>query len=68
VGLRLDAAVDAVQLRIRDDGRGFDMLIPHDGLGLRSMRERAEALGGSFSLESASGQGTQILVTLPKAG
>ena len=68
VELCLDAAADAVQLRIRDDGCGFDTLIPHDGLGLRSMRERAEALGGSFSLESASGQGTQILVTLPKAG
>jgi signal transduction histidine kinase len=52
---------------VRDDGCGFDSSAPHGGIGLASMRERAEGFGGSFTVESASGQGTQIVVTLPLA-
>jgi signal transduction histidine kinase len=59
---------DTVVLKIKDDGCGFEPGTQHDGLGLRSMRERAEAFGGHFTLESAPGQGTCITVTLPKAG
>lgn len=55
---------DAVTLAISDDGRGFDTGSPRSGLGLRSMSERAEALGGTLSIESALGQGTCILVRL----
>jgi two-component system, NarL family, sensor histidine kinase LiaS len=54
----------AVCLQISDDGRGFDPSIPARGMGLRSMRERAEALGGDFRLESAS-SGTHLSVTIP---
>jgi len=53
-------------LTIEDDGRGFDLSAPHSGLGLYSMRERAEALGGSFAVESAPGRGTKVAITLPK--
>jgi NarL family two-component system sensor histidine kinase LiaS len=62
----LDHRADAVTLTIKDDGRGFDTQAPHAGIGLRSMRERAEAIGGAFSVESTPGQGTQIIVNLPK--
>ena len=55
----------AVSLAIKDDGRGFDTEVQYDGIGLYSMRERAEACGGSFNVESAPGQGTKIEVTLP---
>jgi NarL family two-component system sensor histidine kinase LiaS len=62
--LSLVYEADAVTLTISDDGRGFDTGSPQSGLGLRSMGERAEALGGTFVIESALEQGTCILVRL----
>ena len=55
---------------ISDDGVGFNLIGTGDGekkipgLGLLSMRERAEAIGGKFILESTSGSGTQITVEI----
>jgi two-component system, NarL family, sensor histidine kinase LiaS len=57
-----------VTMAIKDDGCGFDTSAFHGGVGLASMRERAEGLGGSFTVESAPGQGTEIVVSLPLAG
>jgi signal transduction histidine kinase len=37
----------------------------YGGIGLESMRERAESLNGEFSLESRPGRGTKIYVMLP---
>ena len=55
-------------LEIRDDGRGFDadaaQAVADRGLGLRSMRERADALGARLALMTAPGQGTRLRVTL----
>ena len=65
VTLSLAARDSRVRLRVRDDGCGFD---PDEAaarsrrLGLTSMRERAEAMGGSLSVESEPGQGTTITV------
>jgi signal transduction histidine kinase len=47
-------------LEIRDDGRGFDPAAPTSRLGMRSMRERAEAAGAAFEVQSAPGQGTLV--------
>ena len=56
-------------LTIVDNGRGFDPAdqIPGDfpRFGLATMRERAEASGGTFDLQSAPDVGTSITVTLP---
>lgn len=57
-------------LRIRDDGRGFDAAdrsVTSRRLGLTSMRERAEAVGGSLSIRSAPGAGTTVTVRVPAA-
>jgi signal transduction histidine kinase len=63
---------DATMLDVADDGVGFDhaaSVAAAGGLGLRAMGERAAALGGSFVIESAPGEGTTIAVKLPtKAG
>jgi signal transduction histidine kinase len=56
-----------VTLVIKDDGRGFDTSAQHGGLGLHSMQERAESLGGSFSVASEPGRGARIVVALPKS-
>jgi signal transduction histidine kinase len=54
-------------LEIHDDGRGFDPAAPTGRLGMRSMRERAEAAGAAFQVESAPGQGTLVRVGVPLA-
>ena len=63
--LTLEYKPGTVNLRITDYGRGFDPSLPHGGLGLSSMRERAEVLSGSFTVESSPRQGTTISVSLP---
>lgn len=51
-----------VTLRVVDDGQGFDTQLPRSGqhVGLWSMRERVEQLGGQFEVSSAPGQGTTL--------
>ena len=54
------------QLVVCDDGDGFDVqqsTIQRKGFGLISMRERAEGLPGTFTIDSAPGSGTTIMVT-----
>lgn len=65
--ISLDYGKDFVTLVIKDDGRGFDTSAPHNGLGLRSMQERAESSGGSFSVSSEPERGTRIVVALPRS-
>jgi signal transduction histidine kinase len=53
-------------LTVRDNGAGFDAQSAFPGhLGLVSMRERAEAVGATLSIQSAPGAGTLIRVDLP---
>jgi PAS domain S-box-containing protein len=66
VRLSLRKAAGLIELAIRDNGKGFDpeRTLPADGprkgLGLTSMRERAELAGGTFAIESTPGKGTII--------
>lgn len=52
---------------IEDDGVGFDMMVMNGNgrLGLYGMRERAELLNGTLTIESEPGQGTSIFVEVP---
>jgi two-component system, NarL family, sensor histidine kinase DevS len=56
---------DRIVMVIEDNGEGFDAGTPADGLGLVSMRERAELLGGSLQVESDPGHGTTLVVEVP---
>jgi signal transduction histidine kinase len=56
---------DGLSLIVEDDGRGFDQSRPAQGLGLVSMRERVELLGGNLRIESSPGQGTTVAVEVP---
>jgi signal transduction histidine kinase len=67
VNLQRDEASQSVLLTITDDGCGFDSGKAGAGLGLSSMRERAESLGGKLSIESAAGAGTRVRAALPSA-
>src|SRR5262249_37636400 len=49
-------------LSISDNGRGFDRtLVDKIGIGLYSMKERMEAIGGMLSVQSNLGEGTRII-------
>jgi signal transduction histidine kinase len=58
--LFLHKAEDKIELKIEDNGMGFDLENYRKGLGLTSMRERIELSGGSFWIESTIGRGTTI--------
>jgi signal transduction histidine kinase len=58
---------DAVALRIRDDGSGFDPVVRDDArYGLRGMEERAMLLGGTLRVVSRRGGGTLIEAIVPR--
>ena len=66
VVLELGQVHGRVLLEVRDDGVGFDASASFPGhIGLTSMRERAEGMGGHFSVKSAPGSGTTLKVELP---
>jgi signal transduction histidine kinase len=50
---------------VEDNGTGFEASTPGEGLGLVSMRERAELLGGSLKVESSAEHGTTLVVEVP---
>ena len=52
-------------LKVADDGEGFDSKSQPSGFGLRSMKQRAEALGGEFAVEAAPERGTTLTVKIP---
>jgi len=60
-----------LRLRIRDDGQGIDGGVLEAGrsghFGLAGMRERAELLGGTFTLWSERGSGTEVELTIPSS-
>lgn len=61
---------DRLTLEIRDNGDGIKEheISANLSLGLLGIRERAELLGGSFTISGRPGEGTFVVVTLPFAG
>ncbi len=65
IAVRLTADEEGVTLSVVDDGKGFVVADRAGaGEGLRSMRQRAAAVGGQFVLESQPGRGTRVAVRL----
>ncbi|WP_169512956.1 GAF domain-containing sensor histidine kinase [Actinopolymorpha alba] len=61
VTMRLDSSAGELVLEISDDGTGFDPSASFPGhLGLRSMRERINEIGGALEIISAPGEGTRV--------
>ena len=65
VSLHVRGTPDSVVMTVSDDGVGFDLDAARRGLGLVSMAERVEQVGGTLQLRSERGRGTQIEVTVP---
>ena len=55
----------ALAFEVTDDGVGFDPETVSRGIGLQSMADRLEALGGSLEVRSAPGEGTRVRGTVP---
>jgi PAS domain S-box-containing protein len=71
VMVTLVAEGQQLQLRVVDNGQGMALANesaanPQQGLGLLSMRERTEAVGGRFELQSGPGQGTTVIVAVAR--
>ncbi len=68
VEIHLQHEAGAVEVRFRDDGRGFDPEhTPPGHYGLSMMRERAEAVGAALSVTSQPGHGTDITIRWAEA-
>ncbi|MFI6818278.1 sensor histidine kinase [Nonomuraea sp. NPDC050328] len=65
--LTLSYMEDLIVLDVHDDGDGFDPGRAATGHGLSIMRERMAQLGGSLLVESATGEGTTVVASLPAA-
>ncbi|MGQ9554939.1 MAG: GAF domain-containing sensor histidine kinase [Anaerolineae bacterium] len=71
VSIILAGGENRVHLTIADDGSGFEPGVvsvrsESGGWGLLSMRERAAAVGGVFSVEAAPGRGTRVVIEVPR--
>ncbi len=65
--IELDCGADWIELRVRDNGTGFDAAAGGGAKahGLRGMRQRADSLGGTFAVTSVPGQGSTVLFRVP---
>jgi signal transduction histidine kinase len=68
VSIHLRGGDRALEVTVSDNGRGFDVQSAWgSGLGLISMSERLDALGGQLDVSSAPGDGTRVRATVPLA-
>ena len=71
VSIKLVAAYPNIILRMEDDGKGFEIekrmreTVLEKRMGLMSMRERANLLGGKVRITSKEGKGTKVVVKFP---
>ncbi len=67
IAITVEGTANQVRLSVADNGRGFDPETkaaghPTAGMGMTTMRERAEAMGAAFAVQSATGKGTIITI------
>ncbi|MBL8097419.1 MAG: sensor histidine kinase [Anaerolineales bacterium] len=60
VWITVSGAAEGLEIRVRDDGRGFAQESITPGWGLRAMQDRARLAGGRLSIESQPGRGTTV--------
>jgi len=70
VDVTIESFGNLIRMTIKDDGQGFKVIKKsasrkRNRLGLISMKERAEMIGGTFKIDSAPGSPTTVLVEIP---
>ncbi|MGH3108226.1 MAG: sensor histidine kinase, partial [Rubrobacter sp.] len=73
IGIRLEIRDGEIYGLVEDNGKGFDTegvgkATPSWGVGLRSMRERAEMFGGTLRVDSGPRAGTRVELRVPLDG
>jgi PAS domain S-box-containing protein len=70
VNVKVHINQNTVELQVEDNGIGFDQKLTTEkgGIGLISIQERADHLGGSFSIDSKPGKGTILKVVIQNSG
>ena len=66
VRVSLDASPFSLQLRVDDDGAGFERDGARAGMGLDNMRARAAAVGGTVAITTEPGKGTLVRASVPR--
>jgi signal transduction histidine kinase len=56
---------DRIEIRVADDGAGYEAPAGHHGMGLGTMRARAQKLGAVLEIASRRGEGTTVSLTIP---
>ena len=65
VTLRLGLVRDNLELSVRDDGAGFDMMQARTGMGTENMKARVCEMSGTFLMQSKPGRGTYVAFSVP---
>lgn len=65
VSVRLEQDLGIITLEVSDDGKGFKSNKVQKGVGLRSMQERLEAIGGKLDIQSIPNKGTLVTANIP---
>lgn len=65
VKVTIESGYDQLFLTIEDNGRGFDVTLPVDGIGLKNMKSRTKAIKGTFDIKSHDNNGTAIHIKVP---
>ena len=65
IDISISGTASRFVLAVTDTGRGFSLDTPASGLGLSSMRQRAEEAGGALTIRSAPGEGTIVRLEIP---
>lgn len=66
VAFTLSESKDDIHMQYGDDGVGFDIGQQYEGLGMKSIRGRVEALGGTIEMTSRKNNGLGLSLTIPK--
>ena len=67
VTIEILQSAEQLELRVRDDGRGFDPAVPRraDALGVLGMRDRTLTVDGALDIHSVPGSGTTVTLSIP---
>jgi signal transduction histidine kinase len=63
----VERRIDGLQVKVVDDGGGFDVARRRAGFGLHGIEERVKELGGQTTVRSVRGAGTSLRIVLPLA-
>lgn len=71
INITLNSDSGSIHLVIEDNGKGFELNkgtenYPGSGYGMEFMKERVRIIGGKIKIDSVSGRGTKITITIPK--